>query len=94
MFSNRLVETCREPPYGITLVREANNWIELDYKMICPRFRSWELASDYWEKTDIAREKGRRKGTSKNDQIIGRMYGYCKKASERCPIIVNDQDKI
>ena len=43
---------------------------------------------------DIARKKGQRKGTSKNDQIIGRMYGYCKKASERGPIIVNNQDKI
>ena len=43
---------------------------------------------------DIACVKGQRKGTSKNDQIIGRMYGYCKKASEWCPIIVNNQDKI
>ena len=43
---------------------------------------------------DIALEKGQRKGTSKNDQIIGRMYGYCKKASEQGPIIVKDQDKI
>ena len=43
---------------------------------------------------DIARKKGRRKGTSKNDQIIGRIYGCCKNASERGPIIVNGQDKI
>ena len=42
----------------------------------------------------MARKKGRRKGTSKNDQIISRMYGYCKKAFEHGPILVNDQDKI
>ena len=40
---------------------------------------------------DIARKKGRRKGTSKNDQIIGRIV---KRHPNGVPLLVNNQDKI